>query len=164
MRDDLTLTRREMLGAAARWSVPTVVTLTLGSKVLQAQASCPPCQRRTGPTCKACQLNQMMNCNCEPCLGPPYCGGGAIMSGSSQSGAMPAPGSQRLGQTSADAQRQNLYLEMQRQRARQQNDPFSQPLYRDPFGVQRSPYSRPNQQTPGLYERLRPDTTSGRRP
>ena len=163
MRDDLKLSRREILGAAARWSVPTVVTLTLGSKVLQAQASCPPCQRKQGAACKACTLNQMMNCNCEPCLGPPYCASGLSASTSSQGpSSLTAPGSQRLGQPGADAQRQQLYSEMQRQRARQQNDPFSQPLTRDPFGAQRSPYSRPNQ--PGLYERLRPDTTSGRRP
>jgi hypothetical protein len=156
MTDDLTITRRKLLGAAARWSVPTVVTLTLGSKVLQAQASCPPCQRKTGPSCKACQLNQMMNCNCEPCLGPPYCAGSSLMSGSAQSGAMPAqPGGQRLGQTMTDRQRQDLYLELQRQRGLRSSDPFS-----------RDPFARPSttQPAPGLYDRLRPDTTSGRRP
>jgi hypothetical protein len=154
MRDDLNLSRRELLGAAARWSVPTVVTLTLGSKVLQAQASCPPCQRKTGNTCRACQLNQMMNCNCEPCLGPPYCAGSSsLVAPSSPSTSVRAPGSQPLSQQgTTDAQRQQLYLEIQRQRARQQTDPVSQ----NPFGQR--------QQSPGLYDRLRPDTASGRRP
>lgn len=167
MRVNLDVSRRELLGAVARWSVPTVVSITLGARVLEAKASCPPCQRKQGQSCKACSVSQMLNCNCEPCLGPPYCSSvGALNADPNASSRM--PGTQPLqGQpgTSSSNSRLDTYFELQRQRARQQNDPFSQPLYRDPFGVERSPYSRPpNQQQPGLYDRLRPDTTSRRRP
>lgn len=167
MRDNLDVSRRELLGAVARWSVPTVVSITLGAKVLEAKASCPPCQRKQGQSCKACSVSQMLNCNCEPCLGPPYCSPvGAL---NADPNAMRAPGSQPLpGQPSTPStsgSRLDTYNQLQRQRARQQNDPFSQPLYRDPFGVDRSPYGRPQTpQQPGLYDRLRPDTTSRRRP
>ncbi len=64
--------RRELIAALARWSVPTVVTLTLGARALHA-ASCPPCTKRVSGVCKACSTSQILNCQCEPCLGPPYC-------------------------------------------------------------------------------------------
>lgn len=167
MPDNLDVSRRELIGALARWSVPTVVTFTLGARVLEAKASCPPCQRKQGQQCKACSVSQMLNCNCEPCLGPPYCSPvGNLNSGPSN---VQAPGSGRLpgqpGGTTSDAnQRLNTYFQLQRERARMQNDPFSQPLYRDPYGTDRSPFGRPQTpQQPGLYDRLRPDTSSTRR-
>ncbi len=164
------LSRRAVLGAIARWSVPTVVTFTLGARVLEAKASCPPCQKKVGTVCKACSVSQMLNCSCEPCLGPPYC---SAVGPSAPAGAR-APGSQNLTQPSApggapsyDAGA-NPYLEAQRQRAlqqmQQQQSPFGQPLYRDPFGVERGAYGRPTQRSPGLYDRLRPDSLARRRP
>lgn len=172
MRDPLAVSRRELVGAIARWSVPTVVSITLGAKVLEAKASCPPCQRKQGATCRACSVSNVLNCNCEPCLGPPYCS--AVGSLREDPGAsVAAPGSQGLrspGSAKAPSvqdSRLNTYLRLQRERATQQDDPFTRPLYRDPFSVDNSPYGRPrtgNQQTPGLYERLRADSLSRRRP
>lgn len=167
MNDNLDVSRRELLGALARWTVPTVVTFTLGARVLEAKASCPPCQRKQGQQCKACTVSQMLNCNCEPCLGPPYCAPvGALNAGPNAN--VQAPGSRALpGQpgynpNSGAGERMQTYYQIQRERARLQNDPFSQPLYRDPYGVQRTPYGQQKQQ-PGLYDRLYPDSTSRRR-
>ncbi len=70
------LSRREMLAALARWTAPTVLTLALAPR-RAAAASCPPCTRLTGGRCRACTMNQILNCQCEPCLGAPYCAGGA---------------------------------------------------------------------------------------
>ena len=53
--------RREMLGTMARWTVPTVLTMTLGARVLEAKASCPPCQKKVGAVCRSCTISQMLN-------------------------------------------------------------------------------------------------------
>jgi len=71
------VSRREMVGAMARWTVPTVLSLTLITRQAQAAASCPPCTKKTGGRCRSCTMNQILNCQCEPCLGAPYCSNGA---------------------------------------------------------------------------------------
>lgn len=91
------VSRREMLGALARWSVPTVLTMTLITRQAQAAASCPPCTQKTGGRCRSCTMNQILNCQCEPCLGAPYCANGASAAVSSQQGMMAAPTSGLLG-------------------------------------------------------------------
>jgi hypothetical protein len=145
-----------MLGAVARWTVPTVVTLTLGARVLEAKASCPPCQKKVGAVCRACTISQMLNCSCEPCLGPPYCAAvGPVAPAIPLSSSTPAPGSQSLvqPQPGSGGQPMSPYLQSQRERALQMRDPFKQPTYNDPFGAQRR--DQPNS---GLYQRLRPDS------
>jgi len=154
--DKAGITRREILGTAARWTVPTVVTMTLGARVLEAKASCPPCQKKVGAACRACTISQMLNCSCEPCLGPPYC---AAVGPSAPAGVYSAPGSQSLiktapGNNSGPQGGLSPYQQMLRDRARAARDPFRQPLYDDPFGARRDPM-----QNGGLYNRLRPDTT-----
>jgi hypothetical protein len=69
------MTRRELVSALARWTVPTVLTLSLGARSAYAAASCPPCTKKVSGVCRACTVSQILNCQCEPCLGPPYCGG-----------------------------------------------------------------------------------------
>jgi len=72
--------RREMVAALARWTVPTVLTLSLATRAAVAAASCPPCTKKqlSAPyACKACTINAILSCNCEPCLGPPYCPSGS---------------------------------------------------------------------------------------
>jgi hypothetical protein len=141
-----------MLGALARWSVPTVVTIALSARTLEAKASCPPCQKVTGNQCRACNINQILSCNCEPCLGPPYCSSSGALRAPEGGSSLraPAPGSQGPGGASRDP-RLDLLRQMQRERLRRR-DPLSQPLYRDPFGVERR---APAGEPPGLYERLR---------
>ena len=146
------VTRREILAALARWSVPTVVTLTLGARAAHAAASCPPCTRKVGGVCRACTMSQILNCQCEPCLGPPYCPGAAPTSTfrpapNAPFGGEPAPAGERALDT---------YL---RQRAARERSPFAPGLGGRPDsglgGVLRAPYGR----TPGprsLYDRLRP--------
>lgn len=163
--------RREMLGTLARWTVPTVATMTLGARVLEAKASCPPCQKKVSGVCRACTVSQMLNCSCEPCLGPPYCSavgpvapanpgtpgatyigpGNQVYTRTPQPGGAPTPGA-------GTNQGYTPYQQMMRERARQARDPFNQRLYEDPFGASR------NQQpgSTGLYDRLRPDTTRRR--
>jgi hypothetical protein len=74
-----------------------------------------------------------------------------------------APGSQPLLRTAPGDNRSQggltPYQQMMRDRARIARDPFRQRLYEDPFGANRT-----NQAPPGLYERLRPDTTLRRSP
>lgn len=82
--------RREMLGALARWTVPTVLTMTLVTRQAQAVASCPPCTQKTGGRCRSCTMNQILNCQCEPCLGAPYCANGA-RAAAARPGQMTAP-------------------------------------------------------------------------
>ncbi len=89
------VSRREMLGALARWSVPTVLTMSLLSPKLLAAASCPPCTKRSAGRCRACTTNQILNCQCEPCLGAPYCSGSAAMMAPAQ-GVTAAPQSRLL--------------------------------------------------------------------
>lgn len=72
------LSRREMLSALARWTAPTVLTLSLGARTAYAAASCPPCTKNTGGKCKACATRDILRCDCEPCLGPDYCSGSGV--------------------------------------------------------------------------------------
>lgn len=163
--------RRELLATLARWSVPTVVTITLGARVLEAKSSCPPCTKRVAGKCKACTISQILNCQCEPCLGPPYCtsaGGAASASRSA------APGGRSLGDQFGPSRlpggalgpmgRQDAlerYLGERLQDRYRAIDPLHAPLYRDPFGVRRD---TANRRPAGLYERLRPDLNDRRTP
>jgi len=159
------MTRRELLDTLARWSVPTVVTITLGARGLAA-ASCPPCQKKQGGVCRACTLSQILNCQCEPCLGPPYCsavgpvapaqsrmGSGGAMTQPYQAPAPPSalppslqqPGFGTPSPAPAPA-------------------PFGQYQPRDPFGRPMNPTMPRNPATQGLYQRLRPDSLTRRTP
>lgn len=161
--------RREMLGTLARWTVPTVATMTLGARVLEAKASCPPCQKKVSGVCRACTVSQMLNCSCEPCLGPPYCaavGPVAPANPGAPTSTYIGPGGQAYGRTPVpgtaptpgEATQITPYQQMMRERARAARDPFHRPLYDDPFGAN----SNQPGTTPGLYDRLRPDTTRRR--
>jgi hypothetical protein len=170
------MTRRELVAAVARWSVPTVLTLSLGARAAVAAASCPPCTKKTGGRCRACTMSQILNCQCEPCLGPPYCTTPVTApafqptSSASRSGASGSSG----GGTSA----QDLYGALRRRRAAAESaSPFATPFGRSPFGSRadslfggrsRSPFGGSNQLSPdarrlrertqatrGLYDRLR---------
>jgi hypothetical protein len=140
-----TVDRRAMLGALVRWTVPTVVTFTLGARILEAKASCPPCQTRQGGNCRACSVGTILACNCEPCLGPPYCAAVGPVA--------PAfPATQPTGQERnalADALRARRLAELQ----------AGSTTFPDPFagGARAAP-------APSLFERLAPDTTAWRRP
>ncbi len=156
--------RRQMLGTLARWTVPTVATMTLGARVLEAKASCPPCQKKVGAVCRSCTISQMLNCSCEPCLGPPYCTavGPVAPMQPGGSGQMRAPGQQpilRDAPGSGSPGGLTPYQQMMRDRARAARDPFRQPVYDDPFGARKNEI-----QSPGLYNRLRPDTSLRRQP
>jgi hypothetical protein len=164
------VSRRELLATLARWSVPTVVTITLGARVLEAKSSCPPCTKRTAGKCKACTVSQILNCQCEPCLGPPYCtaAGGAPAASLSRplspsGGGLSNPlGPLRAplgGPSSARQDALERYL-TGAGRART-TDPLQAPLYRNPFGLRAD---STNRRPTGLYERLRPDQTDRRRP
>jgi hypothetical protein len=159
--------RRELLSALARWTVPTVVTLSLATRAVQA-ASCPPCtKRQPSGACRACTMNQMLNCQCEPCLGPPYCSSAITP----QPGwAPPALSQQSPGSTGFGGARgpgENVLDALRRRRAlAQQEDPFASPFSRRRYGVPtdsifrstpRNPYGR-DARSPaasGLYDRLR---------
>jgi len=169
------ITRRELVAAVARWSVPTVLTLSLGARAAHAAASCPPCTKKTGGRCRACTMSQILNCQCEPCLGPPYCaapGGAAAFratSGASRLGAS--------GQSGGANSTQDLYSVLRRRQAgTESTSPFATPFGRSPFGSRadsllggtaRSPFGRGqlspearrlrerSQATRGLYDRLR---------
>ncbi|OGU02656.1 MAG: hypothetical protein A2085_08265 [Gemmatimonadetes bacterium GWC2_71_10] len=169
------LTRRELVGALARWTVPTVVTITLGSRSLLAMApSCPPCTKRTAGKCKACSVSQILNCQCEPCLGPPYCtgagpGGSSSVSAPPGLGSGPSGASQRRPGFSIPQVGGNRYYDDARLgapptggtlRGYSGRDPMSVPLYREPFSTDRryrglgtSPF-----EDNSLYGRLRADT------
>jgi hypothetical protein len=163
--------RREMLATLARWSVPTVVTITLGARVLEAKSSCPPCNQRSAGRCKACTVSQILNCQCEPCLGPPYCtvaGGAPAASRSGAPGAGSVPS--QLGPTgaplgvgpSSPTSRQDAldrYLSGAAQ-DRARNNALRAPLYRNPFGVRTD---SANRRPAGLYDRLRPEQNDRRR-
>ena len=150
------VTRREVLGTAVRWTVPTVLTMTLGARALEAKASCPPCQKKVGATCRACTISQMLNCQCEPCLGPPYCAAVGPVAPAIPGGAT-GPGTQPLGSNNPYTPTPTLspYQQMMRDRARASRNPFNQPLYDDPFGANRGTLQNPS----GLYQRLRPDSS-----
>lgn len=176
------LSRRELLGALARWSVPTVVTVALGTRPLLAQApSCPPCTKRSGGKCRSCSVSQTLNCQCEPCLGPPYCTGAPSPSMVGAPGVPGAPGSSP-GPTGAAAGRPGIgvpqlggatddprmlgRLPAGGLRGYSGQDPLSAPLYREPFSAQsryRGLGSAFDDNT-SLYGRLRGDTIVRRGP
>lgn len=141
------LSRREVLSALARWTVPTVVTLTLGARAAQAAASCPPCTKKVSGVCRACTVNQIMSCQCEPCLGPGYCS-------TPTSTFSPAPNASLGGGLGGPAPAGQRALEtFLRQRAARPRSPLLQGS--DSGGPLRTPFGR----TPGsgsLYDRLRP--------
>jgi len=155
------MTRRELVSALARWTVPTVLTLSLGARAAYAAASCPPCTKKVGGVCRACTMSQILNCQCEPCLGPPYC-----KSGSPTSAFQPAPNAS-LGQglNGPAPMGQQALENFLRQRAYvQDRNPLlpgfggtgigvrGDSLVRGPFG---RPLVRPSAPR-GLYDRLRP--------
>ena len=138
-----TVSRRELLGSLARWSVPTVLTIALAARTAAA-ASCPPCTRRTGGKCQACSINQILNCQCEPCLGAPYCSGAAAVRAPS---GFQAPQSRLQPNPLVETNRNPLY---------------SSPLQRSPFGQPFGgrAYGLPRDTVPSrgsLYDRLRSD-------
>jgi hypothetical protein len=162
------MTRRELLDTLARWTVPSVVTITLGARGLAA-ASCPPCQRKQGATCRACTVNQMLNCQCEPCLGPPYCSAvgpvAPVQPRMGSGGALtepyqPAPPSalppSGLRTPATVAPRPGTPL----------RDPFGRQVApRDPFGRPMAVPTTPRDPAAqGLYQRLRPDSMPRRTP
>ncbi len=145
-----TVSRRELLGSLARWSVPTVLTIALAARTAAA-ASCPPCTKKNGTKCQACTMNQILNCQCEPCLGAPYCSNGARSAPAQVQGAIAAPQSGTV--------QPNLLLDLNR-------NPFSAPpLQASPFGRSpyrtARPYGLPRDSVPSsrgsLYDRLRSD-------
>lgn len=142
-----TVSRRELLGSLARWSVPTVLTIALAARTAAA-ASCPPCTKKTGGKCKACTMNQILNCQCEPCLGAPYCSNGARVSAQPQ-GVFQAPQSGTVPTNPLDVTRSPLYSPLQ-------TSPFGQSPYRAarPYGLPRDTVSSSRG---GLYDRLRAD-------
>jgi hypothetical protein len=161
------MTRRELLDTLARWTVPSVVTISLGARGLAA-ASCPPCQKKQGATCRACSMSQILNCQCEPCLGPPYCSAVGPV----------APVQPRMGSGGALTQ---PYQPAQPPSAlppsalKPTAPGFSRPQSpaRDPFGMigPRDPFrTAPPSTLPrdpasqGLYQRLRPDSLPRRNP
>lgn len=168
------LSRRELLGSLARWTVPTVVTITLGSRSLLAWApSCPPCTKRTAGKCRSCSVSQILNCQCEPCLGAPYCstptspslmgapGGGAAPGGAAPGGAPDFSMPQLGGGTVTDPRIMGR-APASGLRGYSSPDPLSAPLYRDPFTT--TPRYRPlGGEERSLYGRLRGDTITMRR-
>jgi hypothetical protein len=143
------VSRRDMLGSLARWSVPTVITIALAARTAAA-ASCPPCTKKVGGKCQACTINQILNCQCEPCLGAPYCTSGAAPARALRQGAIQAPQSGN--------QPPNPLLDLNR-------SPFASPLQTSPFGRgpyrAARPYGLPRDTVPpsrgSLYDRLRAD-------
>ncbi len=143
------VSRREMLGSLARWSVPTVLTIALAARPAAA-ASCPPCTRKTGGQCRACTTNQILNCQCEPCLGAPYCAGGARAPAAGLQGA-PTPPLARGPKTGPlfDLNPSPLYP------SPYQASPFGRnPFAQRPLGSLRDSALRSRG---SLYERLRSD-------
>jgi len=135
-----TLDRRAMLASLARWSVPTVLTIALATRQAAA-ASCPPCTKKTGGRCQACSMNQILNCQCEPCLGAPYCSGAHAQAG--LQGAQAAP----LVRSPAPSSRFDL----------NQNPLAPSPFQASPFGRSLGSPRDSALSRGGLYERLRAD-------
>lgn len=118
------LTRRDLVSAMARWTVPTVLTLSLAVRAVYAAASCPPCTRKTGGACRACTVNQQLNCLCEPCLGPPYCASGAAAAAAS------------VARPNAESRTQDITGALRRRNAVTEDaNPFASPFGRSPYGV-----------------------------
>jgi hypothetical protein len=161
------MTRRELVSALARWTVPTVLTLSLGVRSAYAAASCPPCTKKVGGVCRACTVSQILNCQCEPCLGAPYCPNGP-RTAALPAGAPSASFNQGLGGP-APLGRQALETYL-RQRANVLNaNPLlpglgSRPgfgtradsIARGPFGRTLLVPGRIPSAPRGLYDRLRP--------
>lgn len=153
-RDAGELTRREVVSALARWSVPTVLTLSLAARSAHA-ASCPPCTSKVGGVCRACTVSQILNCQCEPCLGPPYCTGTTPTSPfrATPDASLEGP---------APAGRQALETWLRQRAARERSGLFPGSGTRADSalgGPLRAPYGRTPRRSPypgGLYERLRP--------
>ena len=151
------MTRRELVSALARWTVPTVLTLSLGARAAYAVTSCPPCTKKAGNKCMACSTSEILNCKCEPCLGPPYCPGPGPTSAF-----QPAPNaSLQRGPAPMGRQALETYL---RQRGNVLDRDLGLPglgargdsLARGPFGRPLfTPDRRPSAPR-GLYDRLRP--------
>jgi hypothetical protein len=155
------LSRREVLCALARWTVPTVLTLSLGARAARAAASCPPCTKKVGGVCRACTVSQILNCQCEPCLGPPYCAGATPASPF-----RPAPGTSLGGGLDgpAPAGQQALETWLRQRAARDRGGllpGFGARGDTSLGGMGRAPFGRTNPGTRGLYERLR--QSDGRR-
>lgn len=142
--------RRELLSALARWTVPTVVTLSLATRTAQA-ASCPPCTRKQpSGACRACTMNQMLNCQCEPCLGPPYCASGIT--------AQPGWAPPALSRSQRGPSEDVLNALRRRRALTRQDDPFAAPFTRRRLGAPPDSIFGPTTRSPtarGLYDRLR---------
>ncbi len=160
------VSRRAMLAALARWTVPTVLSMTLVTRRAQAVASCPPCTQKTGGRCRSCSMNQILNCQCEPCLGAPYCVNGVRAPGV-RPGAMTAPRSGLVPGSAASPLAPRGGLQNPYFRTLRSNPAFSG---QNPFDLGRGtalPGARPGlygvpadtalRSRGGLYERLRPD-------
>ncbi len=159
--------RREMLGALARWTVPTVLTMTLVTRRAEAVASCPPCTQKVSGRCRSCTMNQILNCQCEPCLGAPYCVNG-VRASAARPGAMTAPQSGLVPGGAAPPLAPGTGLVNPYFRTLRGNPAFSgqNPFYLAPGSA--VPGARPGlygvpadtalRSRGGLYERLRPDS------
>jgi hypothetical protein len=158
------LTRRDVLCALARWTVPTVLTLSLGARAAHAAASCPPCTRNVGGVCRACTVSQILNCQCEPCLGPPYCTG-TIPTSPFRPVPSPSLGGGLDGPAPAGQQALETWLRQRAARERGGLLPGFGARGDSSFGgMGRAPFGRATPQHPGtrgLYERLR--QSDGRR-
>jgi hypothetical protein len=167
------LSRREMVAALVRWTVPTVLTITLGARKALAAPSCPPCTKRSGGRCAACTINQILNCQCEPCLGAPYCVGGVRAPTAQPLGSMSnVPGQSGVSGYSGPGTSSQIdpLNALRRQQRLQSDNPFDlnkSPILRSPFSPSPFGASRPYGRFPGdtalrarprgLYDRLRPD-------
>ncbi len=159
------LSRREVLGALARWSVPTVLTLALASRpaLAQLQISCPPCTKRTNGLCRACTMNQMLNCQCEPCLGAPYCANGVRAAAVQPRGTTPGGGfvTDRGPASGGDLVDPYLRLLQRPSAPSAGGNPFAaglptpSPFRSSPFS--RSPFGARGSSGGSLFDRLRPD-------
>ena len=161
------MTRRELVSALARWTVPTVLTLSLGVRSAYAAASCPPCTKKISGKCRACTVSQILNCQCEPCLGPPYCGAG-VPTSAYQPGAPNASFNQGLSGP-APLGRNALETYLRQRKTLLDANPLlpgfgprpllgtrADSIARGPFGRTLIGSGRRSSATVGLYDRLRP--------
>jgi hypothetical protein len=157
-----------MVSALARWTVPTVLTLSLGTRAASAAASCPPCTKKNPATgaCKACSVNLQLNCGCEPCLGPPYCPSSPVAPFRPSTGVNPSGGGQTL-----RGNPELINALRRRQSGLERDSLFGRSSFGRAdsiFGGTRTPFGRTQSTTPealrlrrqnaarqGLYERLR---------
>ena len=144
------MTRRELVSALARWTVPTVLTLSLGVRSAYAAASCPPCTKKISGKCRACTVSQILNCQCEPCLGPPYCASGIT--------AQPGWAPPALSRSQSGPSEDVLNALRRRRALTRQDDPFAAPFTRRRLGAPADSIFGPTPRSPtarGLYDRLR---------